>query len=156
MRSTDTPIPTQLRIVAWPDPIVDALGFPPHDPYSEIAWLPILGPASTLAYRRMAGTLVHHPDGFTLDVAEFAQALGLGMGTGHNAPVCRTLRRVAAFGLARFDDPDTYAVRRRIPPVSASQLRRLSPELRRVHTALLARHDDRRLGGSRAQLRQGA
>ena len=36
MRITDTPIPAQLTIVAWPDPIVDALGFPPHDPYSEM------------------------------------------------------------------------------------------------------------------------
>ena len=69
--------------------------------------------------------------------------------------MCRTLRRLAAFGLARFDDADTYAVRRRIPPASASQLRRLSPELRRIHTALLARHDAQRLS-SRTELRRGA
>ncbi len=36
MRITDTPIPAQLTIVSWPDPIVDALGFAPHDPYSEM------------------------------------------------------------------------------------------------------------------------
>ena len=38
MRSTDTPIPAQLAVVAWPDPVVDALGFLPHNPYSELVW----------------------------------------------------------------------------------------------------------------------
>jgi hypothetical protein len=28
--------PAQLTVVAWPDPVVDALGFLPHDPYSEL------------------------------------------------------------------------------------------------------------------------
>jgi hypothetical protein len=36
MPSTNNPIPAQLAVVAWPDPVVDALGFPPHDPYSEL------------------------------------------------------------------------------------------------------------------------
>ena len=94
---------------------------------------------------RLAGTLIHRPDGYTLDVADFAHALGLGAGTARNAPVCRTLRRLAIFGLARFVDESTYAVRRRIPPASSSQLRRLSSELQRIHTALLARHDADRL-----------
>ncbi len=41
--------------------------------------------------------------------------LGLGAGTAQHAPVCRTLRRLAVFGLACFDDADTYAVRRSYP-----------------------------------------
>ena len=52
-------------------------------------------------------------------------------------------------------DADTYAVRRRIPPASTSQLRRLSPELQRIHQALLARHDDERLARRPQPLRQG-
>ena len=100
MRSTDMPIPTQLTVVAWPDPVVDALGFLPHDPYSELVWTPTLGPSAILAWRRMAGTLIHRPDGYSLDVADFAHALGLGAGTAHHAPVCRTLRRLAVFDLA--------------------------------------------------------
>ena len=36
MRITDTPIPAQLTVVAWPHPVVGALGFLPHDPYSEL------------------------------------------------------------------------------------------------------------------------
>ena len=150
MRTPDNPIPAQLKVVAWPDPVLDALGFLPHDPYSELVATPTLGPSAVLAWRRLAGTLIHRPDGFTLEVAELAHALGLGAGTAHHSPICRTLRRLVAFDLARFVDDSTYAVRRRIAPASASQLRRLSPDLRRLHTALLARHDDQRLAAAQS------
>ena len=145
MTSTAMPIPAQLTVLAWPDPVIDALGFLPRHPYSELVWTPTLGPSAVLAWRRMAGTLAHRPDGYTLDVAAFAHALGLGTGTAHHSPVCRTLRRLAVFNLARFVGADTYAVRRHIPPASHSHLRRLSSDLRRVHAALLARHDADRL-----------
>ena len=156
MPSTNNPIPAQLAVVAWPDPVVDALGFPPHDPYSELVWTPTLGPSAVLAWRRMAGTLIHRPDGYTLDIADLAQALGLGAGTAQHSPICRTLRRLAVFGLARFEDESTYAVRRHIPPASYSQLRRLGPELQRLHTALLARHDTERLARRAQAVRRGA
>ncbi len=155
MSSANTPIPAQLTVVAWVDPVVDALGFPPHAAYSELVWTSVLGPSAVLAWRRAAGMLLQEPDGYTLDVVEFAQALGLGTGVGTHAPVCRTLRRLAAFGMARFVDDSTYAVRRHIPPLSTSQLRRLSPQLHRLHSALLARHDTERLE-RRAELRRGA
>ncbi len=87
-------IPAQLAVVAWPDSVIDALGFPPHDPYSELVATPRLGPSAVLAWRRLAGTLIHRPDGYTLDVADFAQTLGLG-GTGQSSTVSRTLRRLA-------------------------------------------------------------
>lgn len=121
-----------------------------------LLWTPTLGPSAVLAWRRMAGTLIHRPDGYTLDVADLARALGLGTGTAQHAPVCRTLRRLAVFDLARFVDPDTYAVRRRIPPASTSQLRRLGPELERVHKALLHRHDTARLARQPEARRRGA
>ncbi len=136
----ETSLPAHLHIVAWPDPVIDHLGFPPQSPYSEICWLPRLGPAATLAYRRLAGTLAHRPDGFDIDLVEFAQSLGLGTGTGAHAPVNRTLRRLAGFELACFVDDATYALRRRIPPLSAHQLRHLSADLQRIHHALLERH----------------
>jgi hypothetical protein len=145
-----TPLPAQLRIVGWPDPIIDRLGFPPHHPYSELVWLPATGPAATLAWRRLAQLLEHSPDGFDLDVAQFAQDLGLGVGTGGHSIISRTLRRLAMFELAIFVDEQTCAVRRRIPPAPARHLRRLSPHLRRIHTALLASHDNERLGRERA------
>ena len=71
---------------------------------------------------------------------EFAQSLGLGTGTGAHAPVSRTLRRLAGFELTCFVDDATYALRRRIPPLSGHQLRHLSADLQRIHHALLQRH----------------
>ncbi len=154
MRTPDTPIPAQLSVTAWVDPVVDSLGFPPHHPYSELVWTSTLGPSAVLSWRRLAGMLLQEPEGFTLDIGEFAQALGLG-GIGHHAPVNRTLRRLAIFGMARFVDDSTYAVRRHIPPLSTSQLRRLNPQLQRLHGALLHCHDTERLE-RQAQLRRGA
>jgi len=146
MPSNTAPLPSQLAVVAWSDPVLDALGFLPHDPYSELITVSILGPSATLAWRRLAGLLGHHPEGFSLDLLEFAGSLGLGRGIGRHSPVSRTLHRLAAFRLARFVDDDTYAVRRRVPPASRQQVERFSPEQRRLHTALLARHDLERLG----------
>lgn len=152
-----TLLPAVLRVVPWPDPVIDRLGFPPHSPYSELVWLPTLGPASTLAYRRLAGLLQQHPEGFDLDVADFARAMGLGTGVGRDAPVSRTLRRLALFELAVFHDDSTYAVRRRIPPAPGRHLRRLSPQLQRIHIALTAGHDAERAAKERdATLRRGA
>ena len=152
-----TSLPTQLHIVAWSDAVIDALGFAPHHPYSEVVWLPRIGPSSVLAWRRLAGLLLHHPDGYPLDVAAFAQDLGLGTGTGAHSPLARTLRRLVQFELAAFVDDITYAVRRRIPPASASQLCRLSPQLQRLHAGMLADHDAQRLARRQSSpLRRGA
>lgn len=61
------------------------------------------------------------------------------------------------FGLARFTDSATYAVRRRIPPGIGAPLRRMRPQLAAVHTGLLAHHDVRRLAGDgTGPLRRGA
>jgi hypothetical protein len=58
------------------------------------------------------------------------------------------------FRLARFVDEGTYAVRRRIPPGSHSQLDSLTAELRRVRAALLHRHKAAR--SARAPVATGA
>jgi hypothetical protein len=131
---------THLQVIAWPDSVIDRLGYPPQSTYTELAWTPILGPASVLAYRRIAGTLEHHPDGYRLDVVELSTSLGLGVGTGAQSTIARTLRRIAAFHLAVFTDDATYAVRRRIPPLSARQANQLSPNLARVVANFEQRH----------------
>lgn len=133
-------LPTHLHVIAWPDSVIDRIGFAPQSIYTELAWTPTLGPASVLAYRRIAGTLEHHPDGYRLDVVELAASLGLGTGTGAHSAIARTLRRIAAFHLAVFTDDATYAIRRRIPPLSARQASRLSPSLARVVRGFEQRH----------------
>lgn len=107
--------------------------------------LAIWGPSSVLCWRRLASMLDQRPGGFTLEVADLAHALGLGAGIAQHSPMSRTLRRLAMFGMARFTDATTYAVRRRIPPASASQLRRMRPQLAAIHSGLLAHHDAQRL-----------
>lgn len=133
-------LPTHLHVIAWPDSVIDRIGFAPQSIYTELAWTPILGPASVLAYRRLAGTLEHHPDGYRLDVVELAGSLGLGTGTGAHSTIARTLRRIAAFHLAVFVDDATYAIRRRIPPLSVRQASQLSPGLARVVAGYEQRH----------------
>lgn len=143
-------IPTHLHVIAWPDSVIDRIGFAPLSIYTELAWTPILGPASVLAYRRIAGRLEHHPDGYRLDVVELAGSLGLGAGTGAHSTIARTLRRIAAFHLAVFVDDGTYAIRRRIPPLTGRQASRLNPRLARVVAGLEQRHRDDRATTARS------
>jgi len=36
-----------IRIVGWPDPVIDRLGYDPRSLYVETFWLGILGPSSS-------------------------------------------------------------------------------------------------------------
>jgi hypothetical protein len=83
---TNPRIPAQLAVVAWPDSVIDVLGFPPHDPYSEFVATPRLGPSAVLAWRRLASTLIHRPDGFTVDVVDLRPSPGSGRRHGQKRP----------------------------------------------------------------------
>ena len=48
----------------------------------------------------------------------------------------RTLRRLVSFHLALQVDGSTLAVRRRVPPLSLTQVKGLSPHLQRIHDRL--------------------
>ena len=47
----------RLRIVRWPDPVVDATGHDLRSTYVERFWLPVLGPSTTWLARRIAADL---------------------------------------------------------------------------------------------------
>src|SRR5580704_15030044 len=64
-----------LRIVGWPDPVIDRLGFDPRSVYVETFWLGVLGPTCTWFLRLVATGLDDNPDGFDLDLATTARAL---------------------------------------------------------------------------------
>ena len=72
---------------SWPGPTrsLTPWAFPPTTPTASWCGRATLGPSAVLAWRRMAGTLIHRPDGYTLDVADLAQALGARRG--HGAPL---------------------------------------------------------------------
>ena len=114
------PLPT----VLWP---VDD-GFDPHGRYVETYWLPVLGPASVVAFRRLNARLDARPSGLAFDLGDLAHSLGLGRSTARNSPIVRTLHRLEQFGLARVDH-GTYAVRRTAPALTRRQADRLPAHL---------------------------
>ncbi len=108
-------------------------GFDARSPYVETYWLAVLGPSCVLLARRLAWWLEHEPNGFDISLSALASTLGLGAGVGRNAPILRTLSRLADFGLARVDD--AYAVPPAFPPLTARQIARLPDHLAAAHAA---------------------
>jgi hypothetical protein len=131
-------MPALVRIVPWPDPVLDALGHDPRSWYVETFWLPTLGPTALLLLRHLADRFEEHPEGLTLPVADTAAALGLGARDGAQSPLVRSLNRLQQFDLAcpqgESGEP-VMAVRRTLPPVHRRHVRRLP-------VAIQARHHD--------------
>ena len=125
--------PPPLLVVAWRDPVVDALGFDPRSAYVERFWLPLLGPTSTWLLRRLAAEFDQQPDGFSLDAADCARSIGIGNRGGRQGPFHRSIERCRRFGLVRPDDNDILAVRTRIPPLTRAQVGRLPRHLHGAH-----------------------
>lgn len=128
--------PTSLWVQPWPDPVVERLGHDPRSAYVEQYWLGVLGPSTTWLLRRLATLLDTRPDGFELPLRETARTLGLGMRDGRHSPFVRAIDRACQFGLCRRVDATTLQVRRRIPPVTQGQLKRLPPSVQAAHDAL--------------------
>jgi hypothetical protein len=131
----DTPSVTILPVRPWPDSVIDALGHDPRSAYVERFWLGILGPSTTWLLRYMANRLDATPEGFDLDLASTAQALGLGAKGGRHSPFMRALSRCCQFDVAEARPDGTLAVRRKLPPLTRRQVMRLSPELVAAHHA---------------------
>jgi len=128
---------SSLAVESWRDPVVDELGHDPRSPYVERFWLAILGPSTVWLLRRLADGLDRRPGGFTLDLRETAQSIGVGMRGGRNSPFLRSVDRSCRFGAARFVAHDTLAVRRKLPPLNQRQVGRLPAVLQREHTRWL-------------------
>jgi hypothetical protein len=131
-----------LTVEPWADPVVDELGVDPRAPYVERFWLPVLGPSTVLFLRRVADRLDDEPDGFTLDLTDTARSLGVGMRSGRNAPILKTVERCCRFGAARMWGHDVLSVRRRLAPLNRAQVERLPEGLRAEHADWQARPDD--------------
>jgi hypothetical protein len=123
-----------IRVVGWPDPVIDRLGYDPRSLYVETFWLGILGPTCTWLVRRFANGLDDDPAGFDLDMADTARALGLGDRSGRHSPFRRAIARCVTFEVARREGPTTLAVRRRIPPMPRRHLLRLPTSLQARHS----------------------
>lgn len=131
----EPPAVTELRVDVWEDPVIDSLGHDPRSHYVEQYWLGVLGPSTTWLLRHLADRLDAEPDGFQLDLRETAVALGLGMREGRHSPFLRAIDRACQFGLARRPDATMLHARRRIPPVTQGQLKRLPSRIQDQHAA---------------------
>ena len=134
--------PARLTVRPWWDPVLAETGHTARSDYAERYWLGVVGPSTLLLLRRFARGFDEFPGGFHVDLAETAQALGLGRGTGRNAPLQRSIDRACNFGLARRATPSSGAtgvpvveVRLHLPHLSPHQLARLPESVRRSHDA---------------------
>lgn len=126
-------VPAHLLVRPWVDPVVDQVGHDPRSAYVEQFWLATLGPSTTWLLRRLVSGLDEAPDGFELDLATTARALGLGTRAGRNSPFLRALERSRQFSLTRETGDGILAVRRRLPPLSRHQVARLPLPLQQAH-----------------------
>jgi hypothetical protein len=145
-RAAGGPVPAQLEfpvrtieVRPWPDPVIDEIGFDPRSAYVERYWLGILGPSATWLVRCLATGLEAEPAGFELDVADSARCLGLGSRAGRNSPYMRTLDRICQFGAAQRVGDGVLRARRKLAPLTRSQLARLPERLQADHERWVAR-----------------
>lgn len=128
-----------LDVQPWPDPVIDELGHDPRSPYVERFWLGILGPSTVWLLRRLADGLEVEPDGFELDTTEVARSIGIGTRGGRRSPFMRSIERSARFGATRFHGDHTLMVRRKLPPLTLTQIQRLPEGLRAEHSRWVER-----------------
>jgi hypothetical protein len=132
-----------LAVRPWPDQVLDTHGLDPRSFYVERFWLPVLGPSVVLLLRLLAAGLEAQPGGFDLPVEDTARALGLGVRDGRNSPFIRTVNRCCQFRHAYVgDEHGNLLVRRRLPPLSRSQVLRLTTSLQDQHRAWEAERAD--------------
>jgi len=131
-------LPERFVVRRWPDPIVERNGFPVNSMYTEAVLLPILGPATTLCLRRVGSWAAANPNGIELDARQLARDLGLGDSLSRHAAMSRTLGRLCQFDMAQWFGGQ-LAVRTAVAPLPERHLRRLSPELVRVHQWMVHR-----------------
>ncbi|MHB1138061.1 MAG: hypothetical protein ACYC2O_03835, partial [Microthrixaceae bacterium] len=128
----------------WYDPGLALDGFALCSPYVERYWLGVLGPSAIVLLRRLARGLDERPDGFQISLADTARAIGLGRGTGRQAPISRTIERACMFSAMRRVSATEVHVRTHLPRLTPRQLARLPLAVRNSHGPWLAAH---RAGG---------
>lgn len=124
---------TTALIIPMADADFDTAGFDPRSHYAETFWLPILGPSTLWLMRNIAQRFDAEPDGFTLDLHDASSALGIRSKGGRNNAFHRAIGRIVSFNMGRTVDDATISVRRVMPALHSSQIRRLTPRLQKLH-----------------------
>jgi hypothetical protein len=126
------PFNSTLVVRPWHDPYVDVQGFDARSRYPELFWLPIVGPSALWLLRRLVDGFDDFPDGYELDLAEAAAALGLSTVKNRKSPFGRALQRIVLFDLGR-PLPDGIAARVVVPPLPRHLRQRLPQHLAALH-----------------------
>jgi hypothetical protein len=147
-------MPAALKVMPWPDPVLDVLGHDPRSWYAETFWLPTLGPTALLLMRHLADRFERAPGGIDLPVADTAAALGLGPRDGQHSPLMRSLNRLVQFDLACSDGDTSIAVRRALPPVHRRHVRRLPAALQAQHEEWTSAHGNAPVDVARQRARR--
>jgi hypothetical protein len=130
---------TRLYVTEWVDENLDAPGYPAESGYIELFWLPVLGPSATVLLWRLQNDFEFDPDGFSIELNELSQELGLGTVESKHAPIHRALARLVQFGLAKRMEPRRLVVRCEVAPLSPHQESLLSPWLQAAHQKFIRR-----------------
>jgi hypothetical protein len=130
---------TRLYVTEWVDVDLDAPEYLAESGYIELFWLPILGPSATVLLWRLRNEFDFDPDGFSIELNELSQELGLGTVDSKHAPIYRALARLVQFGLVRRMEPGRLIVRLEVVPLSPDQERLLSPWLQSAHQEFVRR-----------------
>ncbi len=126
------PLPSTVHVLPWLDPVVERHGHDPRSAYVEQFWLSVLGPTATWLLRRLVAGFDRAPDGYELDVAHTARALGLSVAKGTASPFAKAVQRCVMFGVAS-QRSDAWLVRRRVPAISQRHLLRLPADVQATH-----------------------
>ena len=129
---------TEIFVSEWVDPVLTASGFDACGDYVETYWLGVIGPSATWVLRYLSRELEVFPNGYCLDLADTAAALGLAFRHGSGS-LERAIQRCATFGLVA-QLPQSLAVRRRLPALTKRQLLRLPTALQHSHNELFAKN----------------
>lgn len=127
-------VPTPEEIVLftpWRDPIVDERGWAMCSEYTEVYWLPVIGPTALLAGRKIVRMLGDR-DYVDADLYTMASTMGLSYTARERSPFGRALHRLVMFGLA-MPTADGWAVRTMVPNVPHRFMRRLPDVLVAAH-----------------------
>ncbi len=126
----------EVRLTWWRDKRRDPYGHDPRSSYAEQFWLSVIGPTTTWFLRLCSDTLEQHgaqPGSAVVNLNEAARVMGVGHHSSGNGVMARTVQRACRFSAARFEGPDTLAIRYRLPLLSPTQLRRLPASQQRRH-----------------------
>ncbi len=129
--------PSTLRVLPAADahPSEPPGQFGPDTAYSTGVWLPLLGPASYLAWHYLARQLTQWPGGLTTSVHRLAVDLGLAS-SHEDAVVGGALHRLERFGIIRPVTDALLVLRVELPAASATQLDLLDRSIQIRHQHL--------------------